>query len=188
MSEGIPKHQNFKLCFDNWFCTLPLCLELKSLGILTTATIRDNRIAGCLLKCEKDLKKDGRGSSSYRSDENSGIVLVQWFDNECQFVSTYSSPSTSGTIKRWDQSSKRHIMVPCPEIVKDYNSAMGVVDLAGMFTALYRSPVKTHRWYVKILIHCVDIYKVNSWLFYRRYGNQLSIPERKSNDSIKVFK
>ena len=76
LSEGIPQHQNFKLCFDNWSCTLPLCLELKSLGILTTATVRANRIAGCPLKCEKDLKKEGRGSRSYRSDANSGIVLV----------------------------------------------------------------------------------------------------------------
>ena len=27
LSEGIPRYQNFKLCFDNWFCTLPLCLN-----------------------------------------------------------------------------------------------------------------------------------------------------------------
>ena len=81
LSEGITKHQNFKLCFDHWFCTLPFCLELKSLGTLTTATIRANRIAGCLLKCEKDLKKKGRESSFYRSDANSGVVLVRWFDN-----------------------------------------------------------------------------------------------------------
>ena len=79
-------------------------LELKSLGIFTTATIRANRIAGCPLKYEEDLKKEGRGSSSYRSDANSGIVLVRWFDNKCQLVSTYSSPATSGTVKRWDQS------------------------------------------------------------------------------------
>ena len=126
LSEGIPQHQNFKLCFDNWSCTLPLCLELKSLGILTTATVRANRIAGCPLKCEKDLKKEARGSSSYRSDANSGIVLVRWFDNKSvQLVSTYSSPATSGTVKRWDQLSKRHILVPCPQIVKDYNSAIG---------------------------------------------------------------
>ena len=115
-------------------------LELKSLGIFTTATIRANRIAGCPLKYEEDLKKEGRGSSSYRSDANSGIVLVQWFDNKSvQLVSTYSSPVTSGTVKRWDQSSKRHILVPCPENVKDYNSAIGGVDLADMLIALYRS-------------------------------------------------
>ena len=178
LSEGIPQHQNVKLCFDKWFCTLPFCLELKLLGILTTATIRDNRIAGCPLKCEKDLKKEGRGSSSYRPDANSGTVLVRWFDNNSvQLVSTYSSPATSGTVKRWDQSSKRHIPVPCPEIVKDYNSTMGGVDPADMLIALYRSPMKTHRWYLKVLIHCGDICKVNSWLLYRRYANQLSIPK-----------
>ena len=77
LSEGITQHQNFKLCFANWFCTLPLCLELKLLGIVTTATTRANGITGCPLKWEKDLKKEGRGNSSYKSDANSGIVLVQ---------------------------------------------------------------------------------------------------------------
>ena len=72
----LSERKNFKLCFDNWFCTSPLCLELKSLGILTTATIRANRIVGCPVKCEKDLKKEGRGSTFYRFDANSGIVLV----------------------------------------------------------------------------------------------------------------
>ena len=67
--------------------------------------------------------------------------------------------------------------MPCPEIVKDYNSAMGVVDLTDMLIALY-SPITTHRWYSKVLIHCADICKVNSWLLYRRYANQLSIPKR----------
>ena len=55
---------------------------------------------------------------------------------------------------------------------------MGGVDLADMFIALCRSPMKTHRWYLKVLIHCVDIHKVNSWLLYRCYKNQLSIPKR----------
>ena len=99
LSEGILQHQNFKLCFDNWFYTLPLCLELNSLGILTTATVRANRIAGFPLTREKDLKKGGPGSSSYRSDANSGIFLVRWFDNKSvQLGSTYRSPATSGTI------------------------------------------------------------------------------------------
>ena len=122
------------------------------------------------------MKKDGRGSSSYRSDANSGIVLVRWFDNKpVQLVSTYSYPTTSGTVKRWDQSSKQHILVPCLEIVKGYNSALARVELADMLIALYRSPMKTHRWYLKVLIHCVDVSKVNS---YRHYENQPSIPKR----------
>ena len=55
---------------------------------------------------------------------------------------------------------------------------MGGMGLTDMFIALYRSPMKTHRWYLKVLIHCEDIQKVNSWLLYRRYENQLSVPKR----------
>ena len=85
-------------------CTLPLCLELKSLGVLTTVTMKANRNAGCPLKCEIDLKKEGRGSICYKSDANSGIVLVRWFDNKSvKLVSAYSSPTTSGTVKRWEK-------------------------------------------------------------------------------------
>ena len=32
--------------------------------------------------------------------------------------------------------------------------------------------------YLKVSVHCVDICIVNSWLQYRRYANQLSIPKR----------
>ena len=85
-------------------CFLPLCIELKSLGVLTTVTMKADSIAGCPLKCEIDLKKEGRGSICYRSDANFGIVLGRWFDHKSvQLVSTYSSPTTSGNVTRWDQ-------------------------------------------------------------------------------------
>ena len=74
--EGLPQQKNYKLYFDNWFCTLKLMLKLKSMGILTTATIRTNRTAGCPLLSEKDLKKNGRGSVSFKCDMNSGLAMV----------------------------------------------------------------------------------------------------------------
>ena len=54
-----------------------------------------------------------------------------------------------------------------------------------MLNELYRSPIKTHRWYLKLLILRVDICKVNSWLLYRRYANQLSIPKRNQMGLLK---
>ena len=85
-------------------CFLTLCIELKLLGVLTTATMKANSIAGCPLKCEIDLKKEGRGSICCRSDAHSGIVSGRWSDNKSvQLVSTYSPPTTSGTVTRWDQ-------------------------------------------------------------------------------------
>ena len=51
------------------------------MGILTTATIRAKRTAGFPLLSEKDLKKNGRGSVSFKCDMNSGLTKVRWYDN-----------------------------------------------------------------------------------------------------------
>ena len=56
---------------------------------------------------------------------------------------------------------------------------MGDVDLVDKLIALYRAPMKTKRWYMKVLVHCADICKVNAWLLYRRYATQLSISKKK---------
>ena len=156
-----------------------LLLQLKAFGILVCATIRANRLAGCPLSSEKELQKSGRGSHPSKTNKNSGIMLMRWFDNKCvQLVSTYCSSKNSGTVRRWDAKSKSHIQVPCPEVVREYNSAMGGVDLADMLIALYRSPMKTKRWYLKVIIHAVDICKVNAWILYRRFADQLRIPKK----------
>ena len=55
--ETLPKNQHYRVFFDNWFCTLDLCRELKSLGFLVSATARSDRIGKCPLMAEKDLKK-----------------------------------------------------------------------------------------------------------------------------------
>lgn len=118
------------------------------MGILTTATIRANRTAGCPLLSEKDLeKKNGHSSVSFKCDMNSGLTIVRWYDNKCvQVASTCSTAESSRTVKRWDPKSKRYMQVPCPDTVKEYNSAMGGVDLVDMLIALYRTPMKTKRW------------------------------------------
>ena len=68
LSEGIPRNQGFRLFFDNWFSTLDLMVQLKSIGILSTATFRTNRLKGCPIASDKELKKEGRGSYDYHSD------------------------------------------------------------------------------------------------------------------------
>ena len=69
-------------------------------------------------------------------------------------------------------------MVDCLDIVKNYSSVMGGVDLADMLISLYRTPYKTRRWYLRVVVHLLDICKVNSWLLCRRYATQLKIPVR----------
>ena len=45
LSEWIPWDQSFKLGFDDWFYTLRLFLDIKSLNILTIAATRPTRFA-----------------------------------------------------------------------------------------------------------------------------------------------
>lgn len=178
--ENVPRDMNFKIFYDNWFSSLDLGLKLKDLGILTVSTIRCNRLGSCQLPTDKKLQHEGRGSVCSKTDVNSGTVVLKWYDNKCvHLTSTFMGGEVNGTVKRWDRSTKSHIEVPCPSMVKMYNKAMGGVDLADMLIALYRCKVKTKRWYLLLLFHCVDIAKVNGWLLYRRFCAQANVPARK---------
>ena len=100
--------------------------KLRTSGVIYKATIRADRIKGCPLISEKDLKKQGRGSSCYMVDLNSGITALRWFDNKCiQIATTYADLTDMQTIQRWDRASKKHIEITCPSVIKQYNNSMG---------------------------------------------------------------
>ncbi len=54
-----------------------------------------------------------------------------------------------------------------------------------MFIALYRITVKTHRWYIKVFWHCIDICKVNAWVLYRRHCAEQGIPKKNQKSLLK---
>ena len=98
LAEELPKNRNFQIFIDNWFSTLSLFSELRSMGILVTGTFRSNKLAGCPLMVEKDLKKQGRGSFDYRTDQNFGTHLIKWYDNKCVILgSTFSGVECTET-------------------------------------------------------------------------------------------
>ena len=61
---------------------------------------------------------------------------------------------------------------------------MGGVDLCDMLISLYRTNIKTKRWYIKILFHCADISKVNAWNLYRRHCIQLRKPKTANRNRL----
>ena len=187
LSKDLPGGVHHKLFFDNWFSTLDLMLYLKSMRILAVGTIRLNRIGKCPIDNNKSLQKSGRGSMDYRTDNNSGIVIVKWIDNSVvQLISNFVGIEPMSEITRWCKTEKARKEIPCPQIVKQYNKSMGGVDLADMLIALYRIPCKTKRWYQKIFWHLIDIAKVNAWILYRRHANQRQVPS-KDQKSLLVF-
>ena len=119
LCETIPMNQNYKLFFDNWFSTLSLCVELKNMGILTTATLRKDRLGKCPLSSTKEMTGTGRGPIDYRVDMNTGLPVVKWLDNgEVHLVSIYDTVEPVSEVERWDKRNKQYIQVSCPSIVK----------------------------------------------------------------------
>ena len=113
------------------------------MGFLIVATIRSDRIKSCPLSCEKDLKKKGRGTHVYRTDLNSGMSVLRWYDNKSvQMCSNYSDPAPTSTIKRWDRKENKEIEISCPSVVAEYNAYMGGVDLSNMLISLYHTNLK----------------------------------------------
>ena len=82
-------------------------------------------------------------------------------------------------MKRWDAEGKCYIRIPLTDMVSDYNTSMGVVDLADMLIALYRTTIMSKkRWCLKLIFDALDICKVNGWVFYRRLCDQLAFPKK----------
>ena len=137
---------------------------------------------------EKDLKPRGRGSFDYRTDCNTGLHLLKWFDNKCVIVgSSFAGVECHNTVQRYDQAKKEKVTIDCPDIVSQYNQSMGGVDLADMLVSLYRTTIITRkRWYLKLIFHCVDIAKVNAWLLYRRHCEQRRVT-KKMQISLRKF-
>ncbi len=143
LCRNLPTNAGFKVCFDNWFSTLSLMHYLQDKGIFAIGTIRANRIQKCPLTSNKELQKEGRGSSDHKVDMNSGIVLVKWVDNSTvTLVSNYVGIEPQGVIERWCSEKKERCEVQCPRIVYIYNKEMGGVDLADMLISLYHIQVK----------------------------------------------
>ena len=74
------------------------------------------------------------------------------------------------------------------DMIADYNSSMGDVDIGDMLIALYRTEIVSKKqWYFKIIFHMVDICKVNGWLLYRCNCNQEGILKKKLNATFRVY-
>ncbi|KAK9977045.1 hypothetical protein ABG768_018866 [Culter alburnus] len=170
-----------------FFTTLPLIVHLnESLGLRSLGTIRKNRLKGCHLEDDHKLKRQGRGSFDYRVDNEAKVAIVKWFDNKAvTLASSCAAVSPVKEVRRFSKEQKKRVGVTCPNIVTQYNVHMGGVDLADMMVALYRTPAKSHRWYMSLFWQMADIALNNAWLLYRRDAKSLGEVKHKK---LKTFR
>ena len=105
--------------------------------------------------------------------------MTKWVNNKAVLVgSSYVDIEPVGAIKRWDKTSNSYKNIPCSKNVLAYNKNMGGVYLADMLISLYRTKVKTKRWYIKVFWRLLDISNVNAWNLYRLHFAQYEKPRQ----------
>ena len=157
------------LYFDNFFNSPTLVDKLFDRGIYCLGTVRSDRKYMAIMKKDKDMK---RGGTDFQYSNN--VVAVKWFDNRgVKIVGTcleeYNKVSTVTTVTRRVKGQKTKIPVPCPEVIKDYNSSMGGVDLLDRETAAYKLDRKSTggRYYIRLFFDLMEISVVNSHAIYK---------------------
>ena len=63
---------------------------------------------------------------------------------------------------------KKKEEVNCPSVIKSYNANMGGIDKSDMLVHLYKTPMKSKRWYMRLFAYCLDLSVCNAWLCYKR--------------------
>ena len=162
------KHYAF---FDNLFASPDLMMELKTQGIFAIGTLRANRTRGRDFSKENEMKKLGRGSSEEYTDEKNGVVISLWYDNRLVLmVSNFLGVEPQDEANRFSKKENEMIKLPRPASVAMYNKFMGGVDKADMFLSLYRSKMRSKKWYHRIAFHLLQLTAVNSYSLYKEIG------------------
>ncbi|KAH8022268.1 hypothetical protein HPB51_023155 [Rhipicephalus microplus] len=131
-----------------------LLQELKSIGIWAVGTIRANRLQGCVLKTDKELRREGKGSYDQKVTKDGDVILVRWQDNGVVNVaSSYvgvDDLSTARSVDQWIEYAN------CPRLKDLPSKQLDRVRLCALhFTPfMFLRPGPTARGILKRLKKC----------------------------------
>ena len=92
-------------------------------------------------------------------------MACKWMDNRSVLLlsSALEGMNDILSVQRREKGSKTKSTLPCPKVVKLYNSGMGVVDLMDQRTAAYCLERKSSvRFYLRVFFVLMDIACDNS--------------------------
>ncbi|KAK3882873.1 hypothetical protein Pcinc_012742 [Petrolisthes cinctipes] len=117
------------------------------------------------------------GVSDESSDEDE--ELEDTILPDCHTAELGEGSQPIHTAKRYDRTVKKVVEIPQPNIVKLYNTNMGGVDLADCLLSLYRIPVRSKKYYHRLIFHMIDMAINQAWLLYQRDYETKRIPQEK---------
>lgn len=174
LARIIPRGGNYKIYFDNYYTSVQLLVYLSTQGILSLGTVRADRIPGSklpVLKTAKEVKSVKRGTfyEYVANIEGCEVSSLMWVDNKCvRMLSTFAGANPVEDVRRYNRTTKKHEMIQCPHVIREYNKHMGGVDLLDSLVGRYKIIMRTKKWYFRLFYHLMDLTVINAWIMYTR--------------------
>lgn len=165
LESRLPKHlAPFNFYFDNFFTSFELLDILSQHNNGGTGTIRENRLRRCPLTESKLLKKEKRGSFSFKVE--SKLLALKWHDNSIVTLATNCHNVTP--IQKVDRigsvgGKRSKLQVACPAVVQKYNRYMGGVDRFDENIHSMRISFRGRKWWYPLFAFGVDAACQNAW-------------------------
>lgn len=144
--------KNSAVYADNFFTSLALAEYLLSkFGCRYVGNARENRIGYPPLTKAKDMEKKSVPRGTLDCCSSDGILAARWKDNKVVTVlSTDVGIAPMNVVQRYDKNTKTHKQVQCLDVIKKFNWRMGGIDKSDMLTHLYKTLMRTKRYYMKL--------------------------------------
>lgn len=160
----VTKPNEHQIYFDHFFTNYDLMVRLNKMGIYATGTIRDNRTNQCPLMDIKQMKKTEKGTFDYVFDEKNKISMCRWNDNAVVTVATNNcTVFPLASVKRFNRKTKEMKNIDQPNMIREYNSYMGGVDLHDNAIENYRIKIRDKKWWWPLFTNLIGSALVNAW-------------------------
>ncbi|XP_047103911.1 piggyBac transposable element-derived protein 3-like [Schistocerca piceifrons] len=148
LTSMIPESEypNYKLFFDDFFTSVDTLITLGKSKIKAAGTITEIRTNACPLIDSKRMAK-GRNEDS----------MTTYLTKRMKFCST----------KRYSRAKKKEISVTLPHIIEEYNAHMGGIYLLDKQISLYRTRIRSKKWWWPLFTQMIYICVVNTWRAYQ---------------------
>ena len=173
LTRDLDPQRHHSIYFDRYFSSVKLLEMLGERGFHGTGTCMSNRVPAevrGLLKSDKEMKREPRGTTDAVSRHDGAMTFTKWSDKRTiVMISTQHSLEPVDTVQRWNKIEKCYAEVSRPNVVAQYNHSMGGVDMCDRLLSFYRCRIRTKKWPIRVFFHFMDWSVVNAFLQYKQH-------------------